>query len=128
MTSAQTGAVLTWAYAAGFGIPVVYVAPYLLRNGRLPTFFGMFPLYGGPWSSRVGTRTFVALLMAFAVVTLAAAFAGWLVWQGSRTGAVLSLSLLPVEAVFWIGFALPIPWFLGVARVVALAMVWKSLD
>ena len=65
MTSAQTGAVLTWAYAAGFGVPVVHVAPYLLRNGRLPTFFGMFPRYGGPWSSRVGTRTFGALAMAW---------------------------------------------------------------
>ena len=37
MTSAQIGAVLTWVYAAGFGLPVAYVAPYLLRNGKLPT-------------------------------------------------------------------------------------------
>ena len=128
MTSAQIGAVLTWAYAAGFGIPVAYVAPYLVRNGTLPTFLGMFPMYGGPWSSRFGTRTFVALLIAFAFVTLAAALAGWLVWQGSRTGAVLSLSLLPIEAVFWIGFALPIPWAFGAARVILLALAWKSLD
>ena len=128
MTSAQIAAVLTWIYAAGFGVPVAYVAPYLVRNGTLPTFLGMFPMYGGPWSSRVGTRTFVALLIAFALVALAAAFAGWLVWQGSRTGAVLSLSLLPVEAVFWLGFALPIPWAFGVARVVLLALAWKSLD
>ncbi len=128
MTSAQTAAVLTWIYAAGFGIPVAYVAPYLVRNGTLPTFLGMFPMYGGPWSSRVGTRTFVALLIAFAFVTLAAALAGWLVWQGSRTGAVLSFSLLPVEAVFWIGFALPIPWAFGAARVILLALAWKSLD
>lgn len=128
MTSAQTAAVLTWVYAAGFGIPVAYVAPYLVRNGTLPTFLGMFPMYGGPWSSRVGTRTFVALLIAFALVALAAALAGWLVWQGSRTGAVLGLSLLPIEAVFWIGFALPIPWAFGAARVILLALAWKSLD
>ena len=128
MTSAQIGAVVTWAYAARFGMPVVYVAPYLVRNGALPTFLGMFPMYGGPWSSRVGTRAFVALLFFFAVVTLAAAGAGWLVWQGSRTGAVLSLALLPVEAVFWIGFALPIPWAMGLARVVLLAVAWKSFD
>jgi len=128
MTSAQIAAVLTWAYAAGFGIPVAYVAPHLVREGTLPTFLGMFPMYGGPWSSRVGTRTFVTLLISFAVVTMAAAFAGWLVWQGSRTGAVLSLSLLPIEAVFWIGFALPIPWAFGVARVALLAVGWKSFD
>ena len=128
MTSAQIAAVLTWVYAAGFGIPVAYVAPYLIRNGTLPTFLGMFPMYGGPWSSRVGTRTFVTLLIAFALVALAAAFAGWLVWQGSRTGAVLSLSLLPIEAMFWIGFALPLPWAFGLGRVILLALAWKSLD
>jgi hypothetical protein len=128
MTSAQIAAVLTWAYAVGFGIPVIYVAPYLVRHGALPTFLGMFPMYGGSWSSRVGTSAFVALLISFAVVTLAAAFAGWLVWQGSRTGALLSLVLLPVEAVFWIGFALPIPWVIGIARVVLLAVAWKSFD
>ena len=128
MTSAQIGAVVTWVYAAGFGIPVAYVAPYLVRNGKLPTFFDLFPMYGGPWSSRFGTQTFVWLLILFAVVTLAAAWAGWLVWQGSRTGAVLSLTLLPVEAVFWIGFALPIPWVVGIARIALLAVAWKSLD
>jgi hypothetical protein len=128
VTNAQIAAVLTWAYTAGFGIPVAHVAPYLVRHGKLPTFFGMFPMYGGPWSSRFGTRTFVTLLGAFAVVTLIAALAGWLVWQGSRTGGVLSLALLPVEAVFWIGFALPIPWVLGLARVDLLAAAWKSFD
>ena len=128
MSSAQIAAVLTWVYAAGFGIPVAYVAPHLVRHGTLPTFMGMFPMYGGPWSSRVGTPALVALLISFAVLTLAAAWAGWLVWQGSRTGAVLSLALLPIEAVFWIGFALPIPWVFGVARVALLAAAWKSLD
>jgi hypothetical protein len=34
--------------------------------------------------------------------------AAWLVWKGSRVGGVLAMVLLPVEAVFWIGFALPI--------------------
>jgi len=128
MTSAQTAAVLTWVYAAGFGVPAVPVAVHLLRHGTLPTFFGIFPMYGGPWFGRVGHRTFVLLLLAFLVVTMAAAWAGWLVWDGSRSGAVLSLALLPVEAVFWIGFALPIPWALGVARVVMLALAWKSFD
>ncbi len=128
MRSAHVGALLIWAYAAGFAVPVAYVAPYLVRNGRLPTFFDLFPMYGGPWSTRVGTGTFVALLISFAALALAVAWAGWLVWQGSRTGAVLSLALLPVEAVFWIGFALPIPWALGIARVVFLALAWKSLD
>jgi hypothetical protein len=38
------------------------------------------------------------------------------------------VALLPVEAVFWVGFALPIPWLLGVARVVLMALAWRSLS
>ena len=128
MTSAQIAAVLTWVYAAGFGIPAVYVVPYLVRNRELPTFLDLFPMYGGPWSARVEVRTLVVLLITFLVLTLFAAWAGWLVWNGSKAGAVLSLLLLPVEAMFWVGFALPIPWVFGVARIVFLAIAWKSLD
>ena len=128
MSSAQIAAVLTWVYAAGFGIPAVYVVPYLVRNRELPTFLDLFPMYGGPWSGRVEIRTLVVLLISFLVLTLVAAWAGWLVWNGSKTGAALSLVLLPVEAVFWLGFALPIPWVFGVARIAFLALAWKSLD
>jgi hypothetical protein len=34
---------------------------------------------------------------------------------------------LPVEAVFWYGFALPFPWLIGVLRAVLVALGWKSL-
>jgi len=128
MNSARIAAVLTWIYAAGFGIPAIPVATYLLRWGRLPMFFDLFEMYGGPWSSQLKHATFVVLLIAFLIVTLVAAWAGWLMWNGSRAGAVLSLVLLPVEAVFWLGFALPIPWLFGVARAALLAFAWKSLD
>ena len=47
--------------------------------------------------------------------------------QGSRRAAVVSVALLPVEAVFWVGFALPIPWVLGAARVALLAAAWPRL-
>ena len=127
MTSAQIAAVLTWVYVAGFGVPAVLVAIHLLRHGSLPIFFGLFPMYGGPWFARVGHRTFALLLVAFLFVTMAAAWAGWLVWEGSRAGGVSSLVLLPVEALFWIGFSLPVPWVIGVARAVLLALAWPSL-
>jgi hypothetical protein len=61
-------------------------------------------------------------------VSLIAGWAAWRVWHGSRTGAVLSFVVLPVEAVFWLGFALPIPWLFGIARAVLLAVAWKSLN
>ena len=128
MGYAHVYAVLTWIYAAGFGLTAAPVAVYLMRRGTLPEFFGLFPMYGGPWSSRMGDRTFAVLLIAFLVVTLVAAWAAWLVWNGSKAGAVLSLVLLPVEAIFWIGFALPIAWVVGVARAAVLVLAWKSLD
>jgi hypothetical protein len=115
-------------YAAGFGITAAPVAFYLLRRGTLPEFFGLFPMYGGPWSSRVGDGVFAVLLIAFLMVTLAASWAAWLVWNGSEAGAVLSLVLLLVEAIFWIGFALPIAWIVGIARAALLVLAWKTLD
>ena len=58
-------AVLTWAYAAGFGGPAVPVSVYLLRRGSLPWFMDLFPLYGGPWSGRLRDRQFVGLLLSY---------------------------------------------------------------
>ena len=36
--------------------------------------------------------------------------------------------LFPVEAIFWLGFALPIAWLIGIARAVLLVLAWTSLD
>ena len=127
MNNARVAAVLTWAYSAGFGLSTIPVAIFLLRHRRLPVFAGLFESYGGPWSARLQPRTFTVLLMAFLVVTLVAAWTAWLVWSGSKAGAVLALVLLPIEAVFWVGFALPIPWLIGVARVVFILLAWKTL-
>ncbi|WP_448811447.1 hypothetical protein [Agromyces bauzanensis] len=128
MNIARADAIVTWLYAAGFGLPAIPIAIYHLNTGRLPSFFGLFDMYGGRWSGAVPPGIFAALLVAFFLVTLVVAFAGWLVWEGSRIGAILSLALLPVEAVFWIGFDLPIPWLLGAARVVLLLLAWTSLS
>jgi hypothetical protein len=127
MIALRAEAVLTWLYAAGFGGATVPVAVYLLHRGRLPTFFDLFEMYGGPWWGRFGKGAFVRLLMAFLLTTAVAAWAAWLVWNASRPGAVLTLVLLPVEALFWFGFDLPIPKAIGVARVVLLAVGWSSL-
>lgn len=124
----RAAAVVMWAYAAGFGLSAIPVAIYLEQRGRLPSFFGLFDMYGGPWSARLLDDAFVLRLIAFLAVMLVVAWAAWLVWNGSKAGAVLSLALLPIEAVFWLGFALPIPWLLAAARVVLLLLGWKSLS
>jgi len=123
----RAAAVLTWVYAAGFGIPAIPVSGYLLSHGSLPWFLGLFPMYGGPWSSRLSAGTFVALLAVFLVVTGLAAWSAWWLWQGRKVGALVNLALLPVEAIFWLGFALPFPWLVGAARAVLIAIAWRSL-
>ncbi len=127
MSSARAAAIVTWVYALAFGLPTVPVAIYLLRTGQLPSFYGLFDMFGGAWSARVSDRTFVVLLLLFGAVTLVAVYSAWLLWQGRRVGAVLNLAVLPMEAVFWIGFALPLPWATGIARVLLAAVAWNSL-
>ena len=85
-------------------------------------------MYGGPWSSNYRDDRMIALLLVFMGVALAAIGTGWLLWTHHHSGPVLNLMLLPVEAVFWIGFALPVPWLLGVARVVLVCLAWRSLS
>jgi hypothetical protein len=87
-------------------------------------------MYSGPWWAlffQFRPGDFALLLMAFFGITVVAAGGAWLVWHGSRAGAVLCLVLLPVEAVFWYAFALPIPSLLALARAVLLVMAWRSL-
>jgi hypothetical protein len=128
VTNLRGAAILMWAYAAGFGLSTIPVAIFLQQRGRLPSFFGLFDMYGGPWSTRLLDDAFVLRLIAFLVVMLVVAWAAWLVWNGSKAGAVLSLALLPIEAIFWLGFALPIPWLLGAARIVLVLLGWKALS
>ena len=69
----------------------------------------------------------MVLLMAFLIVRLVAAWARPAVMEWLEGRAVLALALLPIEVVFWVGFALPIPWLIGVARVAYIALAWKAL-
>lgn len=127
MKTARAAAVLTWIYAAAFGLPAIPISAYLVAKGQLPTFLGLFETYGGPWSARVEAGIFVVLLAAFLGVAILAAWSAWWLWRGRRSGAVLNLALLPIEAIFWLGFALPIPWLFGIARAVLLVASWASL-
>jgi hypothetical protein len=76
MRSARSAAVLTWVYAAGFGLPAIPVSIYLLQRGRLPTFWGLFEMYGGPWSAQLLDQSLVLRLNAFLLVTVVAAWVG----------------------------------------------------
>ena len=121
-------AVVTWAYAAMFGVPAVPVAFFLAKEGRLPSLWGLFDMYAGPWSSSFTDDRVIGLLLVYSGVVLAAVFSGCLLWQMRRSGAVLNLMALPAEAVFWVGFALPVPWLFGIARVALVSLAWPELS
>ena len=123
---AHTYAILTWLYA-GFGI------------GELPwrsSCYGAGRFRSSSASSRctaarglrARTRHARATLHRVPPSRAGPSWAAWLVWNGLKAGAVLGLVLFPVEAVFWLGFALPIPWIFGIARAAFLALAWKTLD
>jgi hypothetical protein len=77
------------------------------------------------WSRSKPHRSW--LLGLFAALSALEAHAGWLLWNGERLGALMTAGLLPVEVVFWAGFAVPIPPLFAIARVGFLAAGWSSL-
>lgn len=128
MNRSRTAASVTWAYAAMFGVPAVPVAIFLAEKGGLPSLWGLFDMYAGPWSSGFPDDRVVALLLVHFGLALAAVLSGWLLWEMRKAGAVLNLGLLPVEALFWVGFAIPVPWLFGIARVALVALAWSELS
>ena len=111
-------------HRVGFGLPCLWAIWRLRTTGEVPIFLGFETYRGGPFE-RHGIQTTVSLLVAFAVVCAFEAVAGWRVWFGRRDGGILASALLPVEAVFWWGFALPVPPLFAVVRSVLL-IAWRG--
>ena len=111
----------------GFGLPGAYGAWYYARHGEVWTFVG-FPTYGGGPFERWGIPTSVALLLGFVAVCAAEVAVGVLLWRNAAAAPWLALILLPVELVFWIGFALPVGPLLGLARSVLVVAALLSGD
>ena len=126
-TAARASAIVTWVSVAAYGLPAIPVGVILLRTGRLPWLRDLFPMYGGPWAGTWGTKGFAASLGLFVGVNAVLAWGGWRLWRGHRSGAVICLLLVPVEALFWYGYALPIPPVLGLGRVALIAAAWRRL-
>lgn len=122
----QLAAFLTWFDAIGLAIPGLIGIRSLLAGRGVPLVLG-YPSYGGGAFERAGIATSVPLLVLFLLVLMAELPAGWLLWQGERSGAVLALLLIVPGAIFWWGFDLPFPPILAVLRVVAIALAWTSL-
>ena len=93
----------------------------LADHDQVWSFVG-FPTYGdGPFED-IGVETTVPLRAAFVLICAGEAIVGWMLWQHRSSATTLSLALLPLELVFWIGFALPFAFVLGAARTVLVDM------
>lgn len=117
---------LAWFSGLGFGLPCIYGILTLLKGQGIARFMG-FPTYGvGPFE-RFGMPTTVPLMTAFLLVCVLECVAGWMLWSGARSGAVLALALLPIEGFFWYGFALPFGPIAAIARTVLIFLAWSAL-
>lgn len=118
---------LHWFVAVGFGVFCFPAIRNLMMGGDIPIVMG-FPAYGrGPFE-RVGIPTTVPLLAGFLLVCVLEGVAGFLLWQGSMSGAILALLLLPAGAFFWWGFSLPIPPILALVWTVLIILNWQALQ
>jgi hypothetical protein len=122
----RVAAVLLWFTAVGFGVFCPPAIRNLLEGREIPRVMG-FPAYGGGPFERHGIPTTVPLLAGFLLVCVLEGVAGWFLWGGHKFGAILSLILLPAGAIFWWGFALPIPPIVAVVRTVLILLMWRTL-
>jgi hypothetical protein len=99
----------------------------VIVRGHLPVLPIIGEPNGGPFSVNLPHAVFVALLAVSFVLGIAQAWAGWLLWNGQRSSALFQFGLLPVEAVFWYGFGLPIPPVLAIVRLVLVGLSWSRL-
>ncbi len=122
----RVAAVLLAFNGVGFGVCCLPGIRNLLSGRDIPMILG-FPAYGrGPFE-RIGVRTTVPLLAAFLLVCILECVAGWLLWNGHTSGAILAIALLPFGGIFWWGFALPIPPIFAIARTVLILLSWGRL-
>lgn len=110
----------------GFGLPAMYGMQSLAAGNGVPLLFG-FPSYGGGPFERHGIPSTVPLLAGFLVVCVLELVAAGFLWFGRAPGALLALILLVPGALYWWGFALPIPPVLAVARTTLILWRWDLL-
>ena len=105
----------------GFGLPAIFGIRHLHKTGEIWSFLG-FPTYGGGPFERIGVQTSLPLLTAFLAICLAEVVVGALLVMDAPYARAAGFVLLPVELLFWVGFALPAGPPLGLLRAVLLAL------
>lgn len=122
----RVAAVLLWITGFGAAVFCLPAIRNLLSGRDIPSIMGL-PTYGkGPFE-RVGIPTTVPLLVAFLLVCILVGVAGLLLWRGHKRGAILALALVPAGAIFWWGFALPIPPIFALVWTILILLNWQAL-
>jgi hypothetical protein len=112
------------AFAWSVGVvPTLY---YAFVYKTLPTVLGI-RLMGGPFES-LGIDALVVAGIVFVAVSVFKVLAAYWLWNRRKDGAVLGLVLIWPSAIFWYGFALPLGPLLGIAEVILLIVIWRTLD
>ena len=104
-------------------VPTLY---YALIQKALPTMGGT-RLLSGPFDS-LGIDAFIVAGLIFVAVSAFKIMAAYWLWHSRMDGAVLGLILLGLSTIFWYGFELPPGPLLGIAELVLLILVWKTLS
>jgi hypothetical protein len=125
MLTARLASILCWLSGIGFGLFCLPAITNVLSGKAVPVVMG-FQAYGGGPFERFGLHTTAPLLAGFLLVCACECVAGWLLWGGHRSGAVMVLALLPFEVVYWWGFSLPYGPVLAVVRTVLILVSWRS--
>ena len=125
--AARGAAVWLWLVAAGWALPAPVLMWCVAVKGRLPVLPYIGEPNGGPFYESVSPGVFIILLGLSLLLGIAQVVAGVILWNGERSGAVLQFALLPIEAAFWYGFALPIPPVFALIRVALVLLAWRQL-
>ena len=115
-----------WISGLGFGIPGIYGIWSMLKGKGIAYVMG-FPTYGNGPFEKIGVHTTIPLLIGFLFVCALECIAGWGLWSGDKGAAILSFAIIPVEMVFYIGFALPFGPPLMLIRSILLLISWSSI-
>ena len=122
----KIASVSSWFLGLGFGLPCIYGIWNLMKGNGIAYVMG-FPTYGhGPFE-KIGVSTSGPLMVGFLLVCILECVTGWSLWTNDKGGAVLSFAIIPIELLFYIGFALPFGPPLVIIRSACLLIGWSSL-
>ncbi len=122
----KTASICLWLAGLGFGLPCLYGIRSVL-NGKGIAYVLGFPAYGNGPFEKMGIPTSLPLLAGFLLVCALECVAGWGLWNHNKGSALLSFAIIPVEMLFYIGFALPFGPPVLILRLVMLYLGWAFL-